>query len=64
MNAELQVGDRVTFDYENTRWKLNKHNPVGVAGTVTEVDSSVIVDWDNGEWNAYSISDEDLIILV
>ncbi len=64
MNAELEVGDRVTFDHENTRWKVNKHNPIGVAGTVTEVDSSVIVDWDNGEWNAYSISDEDLILLV
>ena len=63
MNGYLEVGDVVTFDYENTRWRQNEHNPVGVTGIVTEADSSIIVEWSTGTWNAYSPGDEDLILI-
>ena len=60
MNSELMVGDRVLFDPENSVYSHVGCNPVGVKGTVSDIDGDVVVEWDNGEWNVYQLSHADL----
>lgn len=60
MNKDLEVGSRVTLS-PDTSWDLSKDNPIGIGGTISEVDWWVWVKWDNGVSNAYKPCDEDLV---
>lgn len=62
MNKDIQVGSRVKLS-EDTKWTISDYNPIGVLGTVIDVDSWVEVDWDNGEWNSYQGCHDDLIVV-
>lgn len=37
MNKDLEVGSRVTLS-PDTSWDLSKDNPIGISGTISEVD--------------------------
>lgn len=61
MNKDITIGSRVSLS-EDTEWPIRKDNPIGVLGTVIDVDSWVGVEWDNGEWNCYKGCHDDLIV--
>ena len=66
MNSELKVGDVVLFQFEKSRWPLQKNNPENVYGAVSGVDEFapdyiwLAVDWASGESNIYKATDSDL----
>ena len=61
-NKDLEVGSRVTLS-SDTSWYLSKDNPIGINGTIREVDWWVWVKWDNGASNAYIPYDKDLVLV-
>lgn len=60
-NRDLEIGSKVKLS-EDTRWTIGDFNPIGIYGTVLDVDSWVHVAWSNGFDNAYMCNDNDLII--
>ena len=62
MNKDIAIGSMVRL-IEDTEWTIGDCNPIGVLGTVIDVDSWVYVEWDNGKWNSYKGFHHDLIVV-
>ena len=66
MNKDLQIGQRVRLS-EDHEWDRNYTNPTHCDGIVIDpaiIDDAigwVYVDWDNGGFNSYKPTDDDLI---
>jgi hypothetical protein len=59
-NATLKQGDRVKLKPTH-RWEKGHDNPTDVVGTVQYVGGRwVDVEWDNGGFNGYLLSENDL----
>jgi hypothetical protein len=67
MNSDLEIGDYVMLSPE-TQWDTNhERNPLDCEGLVMDngiTDGAWIeVQWNNGTWNRYKVTDSDLIKL-
>ena len=61
-NKDICVGSNVELS-KDTEWEIGIHNPIGVRGTVIEIDSWVYVEWENGSSNSYELYGDDLIAI-
>ena len=63
-NAHLNLGDRVAWVPEWSRWCASDSNPTDCTGTVVGTPCMpgwLVVEWDNGEYNTYKLKDQDLL---